>query len=67
MEVFGIADYQSTLEVNKLKMVDPIWRTKMQKIFDLDETRYLMAFEVTDDYVSKIFKINFLSNFFATL
>ena len=53
MEVLGIADYQSVLEINKFKIVDPIWRTKMQKVLDLDETRYLVAFEVAD-YVSKI-------------
>ena len=53
MGISGVADYQSVLEIKKFNIVDPIWRTKMQKVLYLDENRYLVAVGFTD-YVSKI-------------
>ena len=30
--IFGVVDYESVLKIQKYKMVDPIWRTKIQKV-----------------------------------
>ena len=61
---FEIADYKFEIRMYKYNMVDVIWRTRMQKVLDLDKTQYLVAFEVAD-YVSKIFKFNFFVQFFS--
>ena len=35
-----VADYESELKIQKFKMADPIWWTKIQKLLDRDDIWY---------------------------
>ena len=48
MGVFEVADYESIIRFPKFNMADPIWRTKIRKISELDENRYTRVFTVAD-------------------
>ena len=46
--VFRVADYKSELTIQKFKMADRIWRTKMQKVTWLGWNSVLASFRITD-------------------
>ena len=47
-ELFGVADYESKLEIEKFEIADLIWQTKMQNLLDCDDILYAGVFRVAD-------------------
>ena len=46
--VFGVADYEFALKIQKFKIADPLWRTKIQKVTRLGLNLLLGVFGIAD-------------------
>ena len=57
--IFGVADYESELRIQKFKVAHPIWRKKLKKLLDSGNIWYSGVFGVFD-YESELMNHKFI-------